>query len=156
MIGQSTFLETFAGVLAGRDIVAHCQAAHSAELYRQWLDNPAYGLWLAEIVPGNAPVGFMVVAPAQLPLADLASSDMELKRIYILGKFQGGGTGTRFINEAVRHAGRVQATRLLLGVYAENHAALGFYARHGFKQLGSRLFNVGGQDYDDRIMGRGL
>lgn len=156
LIGQATFLETFAGVLAGPDIVAHCNKAHSAALYREWLDDASYGLWLAEVTPGHAPVGFMVVAPAQLPLADLSSRDVELKRIYILSKFQGGGTGSKFISEALRHARNLEAARLLLGVYANNHAALGFYERHGFKQLGSRMFNVGGQDYDDRIMGRAL
>lgn len=154
LIGQATFLETFSGVLAGRDIVAHCKKAHSAEQYRQWLAEPSYGLWLAEVMPGSAPVGFMVVAPAQLPLADLSDRDVELKRIYILSKFQGGGTGSQFIKAALQHAASVRAARLLLGVYANNHVALGFYERHGFKQLGSRMFNVGGQDYDDRIMGR--
>lgn len=156
LIGQATFLETFAGVLAGPDIVAHCQHAHSVALYREWLADAGYALWLAEVAPGSAPVGFMVVAPAQLPLADLSSRDVEIKRIYILSKFQGGGTGAKFIGEALRHAGKVQAARLLLGVYANNRAALGFYERQGFEQLGSRMFNVGGRDYDDRIMGRAI
>lgn len=95
----------------------------------------------------------MVVGPAQLPLADLSSRDIELKRIYILSKFHGSGTGSTFINEAMRHAGKVTAARSLLGVYANNHTAIGFYERNGFKQLGSRKFNEGGQDYDDNIMG---
>jgi hypothetical protein len=32
-------------------------------------------------------------------------------------------------------------------------AAIGFCRRAGFKALGTRRFNVGGQDYDDIIMG---
>jgi ribosomal protein S18 acetylase RimI-like enzyme len=156
LVGQATFLETFAGVLAGSDIIAHCNTAHCAELYLKWLADPAYAIWLAEVAAGSAPVGFMVVAPADLPLPDLSGADIELKRIYILSKFQGGGTGTKFINEALRRADQVKAARLLLGVYAHNHAALGFYEHHGFRQLGSRKFNVGGQDYDDHIMGRAV
>ena len=156
LIGQATFLETFAGVLAGPDIIAHCKTAHATDLYRQWLQDPSYAIWIAEVAAGCAPIGFMVVAPAQLPLADLSHDDVELKRIYILSKFQGSGTGSAFINEALRHAGRVGARRLLLGVYANNHAAMGFYVRNGFTQLGKRKFNVGGQDYDDNIMGRSL
>jgi ribosomal protein S18 acetylase RimI-like enzyme len=156
LIGQATFLETFAGVLAGPDIVAHCQNAHAAQQYQTWLADPSFALWIAEVEPGHAPVGFMVLAPAQLPLPDLSHRDVEVKRIYILSKFQGGGTGSRLLHEALRHAGRVRAARLLLGVYADNHAALGFYERHGFRQLGSRMFNVGGRDYDDRIMGKAL
>jgi ribosomal protein S18 acetylase RimI-like enzyme len=156
LIGQATFLETFAGVLAGSAIIAHCQNAHAVDVYRKWLQDPAYRLWLAEVAPGGAPVGFMVVATPQLPLPDLSDNDVELKRIYILSKFQGGGTGAKFINAAVDHAATLKAVRLLLGVYANNHAALGFYARQGFKQIGTRKFNIGGQEYDDFILGRVL
>jgi diamine N-acetyltransferase len=156
LIGQATFLETFAGVLAGPAIIAHCKNTHSAEAYKEWLANPAYEIWLAEVAVGNAPVGFMMVGPAQLPLQDLSSTDVELKRIYILSKFQGGGTGGKFISEALRHAEKRHATRLLLGVYMNNHAAIGFYERNGFKQVGTRKFNIGGHEYDDFIMGRPL
>lgn len=156
LIGQATFLETFAGVLAGEDIISHCSKAHSRELYREWLQDPRYGIWLAEVAPGDAPVGYMVSAPSDLPLADLSSADVELKRIYILGKFQGGGLGRRFFDASVAYAGEVNASRLLLGVYAQNHAAIGFYQRMGFAQVGTRTFHVGSRYYDDWIMGLSL
>lgn len=155
LVGQATFLETFAGILDGKDIVAHCATAHAADLYRDWLANPDYALWLVESHPGGAPVGYMVVAPAQLPLPDTAG-DLEVKRIYLLGKFQGGGLGKRLISSAITHAKAAGARRLLLGVYAHNKPAIGFYERAGFRGLGVRKFNVGGKDYDDNIMGISL
>jgi ribosomal protein S18 acetylase RimI-like enzyme len=155
-VGQATFLETFAGLLAGPDIIAHCANAHAAALYRGWLADPDYRLWLVETQQGHAPVGFMVVAPAQLPLPDLSPQDLEIKRIYMLGKFQGGGTGRKLVAEALAHARASNAPRLLLGVYAGNAAAIGFYERVGFGKLGSRKFDVGGQSYDDNIMGMPL
>lgn len=153
LIGQATFLETFAGVLSGRDILSHCAVAHSAGTYRSWLGNPSCKLWVAEVDPGNAPVGFMVVAPAQLPLPDTSERDLEIKRIYLLRAFQGGGTGRRMVEAAKEHARMCGADRLLLGVYAHNETAIGFYRRAGFQKLGTRKFNVGGCDYDDHIMG---
>ena len=156
LVGQSTFLETFAGVLAGQDIIAHCEKAHSKEIYREWLREPLFGLWVAESAPGDAPVGYMVVAPADLPLPDVSAGDLELKRIYILGKFQGGGLGRRFVEEAVSYARAANASRLLLGVYAQNLSAIAFYQRMGFTQLGRRTFNVGSRNYDDCIMGRSV
>ena len=153
LVGQATFLETFAGLLAGPDIIAHCANAHAAALYRDWLADPDYQLWLVETRQGRAPVGFMVVAPARLPLPDLSPRDREIKRIYMLGKFQGGGTGKKLVAEALAHARASHAARLLLGVYAGNAAAIGFYERVGFGKLGSRQFDVGGQSYDDNIMG---
>lgn len=94
----------------------------------------------------------MVVAPPQLPLPD-AAGDLELKRIYLLGKFQGGGIGKRLLSTAIAHATAAGARRLLLGVYAHNKNAIGFYERIGFSKIGNRRFNVGGKDYDDHIMG---
>ena len=44
VVGQATFLETFAGVLDGAAIVAHCREAHSAARYRQWLEQDV-ALW---------------------------------------------------------------------------------------------------------------
>jgi ribosomal protein S18 acetylase RimI-like enzyme len=155
LIGQCTFLETYADVLPGGAIIAHCANAHSLALYTQWLADPAYQMWLAE-APGGAPVGFMVVAPPDLPLDGVSEQDAEIKRIYLLSKFQGGGVGKRFIDEALLHAPERRATRLLLGVYAKNLAAIGFYERSGFTKVGTRTFNVGGNLYDDFIMGRAL
>ncbi|SEL51873.1 Ribosomal protein S18 acetylase RimI [Pseudoxanthomonas sp. GM95] len=153
LVGQATFLETFAGVLGGADIVAHCAKAHAPSLYTQWLATPRHALWLAELAPGAAPVGYLVVAPAQLPLADLDASDLEFKRIYLLDKLRGQGVGKRLMRTAIDHARTAGARRLLLGVYANNSDAIAFYTRLGFDQVGTRQFNVGGRDYDDRILG---
>lgn len=155
LVGKATFLETFAGVLGGNEIVGHCATAHTIELYRTWLADLFHAAWLVEASPGEAPVGYMVIAPPQLPLPD-TSGDLELKRIYVLSRFQGGGIGKRLIAAAVAHCASVRARRLLLGVYADNHSAIGFYERAGFRKLGSRRFNVGGKDYDDDIMGMPL
>ena len=155
LIGQCTFLETYADVLPGAAIIAHCAKAHSLELYQAWLADPAYQHWLAE-VPGGAPVGFMVVAPPDLPLPGVCAQDAEIKRIYLLSKFQGNGVGKHLIEAAIGHAAERKVTRLLLGVYAKNHAAIGFYERSGFSKVGTRTFNVGGNLFDDFIMGRSL
>ncbi|RDZ25933.1 GNAT family N-acetyltransferase [Lysobacter silvisoli] len=156
LVGQATFLETFAGILGGGDIVRHCAHAHAAATYRAWLDDAACALWLLEAAPGEAPVGYAVLAPAQLPLPDADARDLELKRIYLLGRYHGGGWGRRLLQATADEARARGARRLLLGVYDGNAAAIGFYERIGFRALGTRRFNVGGRDYDDRILGLAL
>jgi len=153
LVGQATFLETFADVLEGSNILKHCANAHSIECYRSWLADSRYKLWLAEISPGQAPVGYMVISPAELPLADISLRDYELKRIYVFSKFQGNGLGRRMLEEAIAAVRSFGAERLLLGVYVRNHAAIGFYTHMGFRKLGYRKFNMGGQECDDYIMG---
>ena len=153
LVGQATFLEAFAGILDGADVIAHCQRQHDAQLYRDWLALPAMRMWLAEATPGGAPVGYLVLSPASLPLAEPRPDDLEIKRIYLLHRFQGQRVGQRLMQEALAQARASGAGRVLLGVYAENHAALAFYARCGFAQLGRRTFRVGRTDYQDVILG---
>lgn len=156
LVGQATFLEAFAGILDGADVIAHCQRQHDAQLYRDWLALPAMRLWLAEATPGGAPVGYLVLSPASLPLAEPRANDLEIKRIYLLHRFQGQHVGQRLMQAALAQARASGAGRVLLGVYAENHAALAFYARCGFAQLGRRTFRVGRTDYQDVILGVSL
>lgn len=153
LIGQATFLETYSDVLPGPHIIAHCKTAHSLALYQAWLADSSCQMWLAELQPGGAPVGFMVVAAPDLPM-DVTAADLEIKRIYLLSKFQGGGVGRRMVDAAVAFGLERNAKRLLLGVYTKNLPAISFYQRAQFSVVGSRTFNVGGHNYDDHIMGR--
>lgn len=155
LVGQATFLETFAGVLDGAAITEHCRKAHSPMQYLHWLGDARSAVWLARATPGRAPVGYAVVTAPDLPGADV-SRDLELKRIYLLGRYQGGGLGKRLLGQAIEHAGGAGAARLLLGVYAANHSAIAFYAKQGFTHLADRQFVVGGTAYDDHVMSLAL
>lgn len=153
LIGAATFLETFAGVLAGEDIVTHCQREHSSAAYALQFEKGAVA-WLAQLQPGAAPVGFALMAPADLP--GMCEGDVELKRIYTLSRFHGTGLGAELMKQVVVAAQSNGARQLLLGVYAENHRAIAFYRKKGFKPIDTRKFNVGGTDYDDVVLARDL
>jgi ribosomal protein S18 acetylase RimI-like enzyme len=155
LVGQATFLETFAGVLPGSDIVAHCRGQHAPAVYRSWLDGGAR-VWLAELEPSGAPVGYLVLAPASLPVPDASDRDLEVKRIYLLDRFRGRGIGNQLMIAAETHARHVGATRLLLGVYSRNDRAVAFYERFGFRRVGTRQFRVGEHDYDDFVLSMDL
>ncbi len=81
---------------------------------------------------------------------------MELKRIYLLHRFHGGGVGRRLMQAALDAAIATGARRLLLGVYEANHNALAFYARQGFVEAGRKPFQVGSRIYDDLVLSRPL
>jgi ribosomal protein S18 acetylase RimI-like enzyme len=153
LVGAATFLETFAGLLEGPDILAHCRVQHAASQYAAWLADPKYQLCLAELV--GAPVGFVVLSPPDLPVA-MTEEDIELKRIYLLHRFQGGGLGRRLVEWSVAQARSVGKKRLLLGVKADNTAALAFYERVGFVRIGERKFLVGTMLCDDYILSLAL
>ncbi|WP_426173694.1 hypothetical protein [Massilia sp. TWR1-2-2] len=90
------------GGLDGAAIVGHCQKAHSASQYRDWLADAEVAIRLAKIAPGNAPVGYLVVAPPGLPMVDIGQ-DLELKRIYLPSHYHGGGTGKDQTSSRSRH-----------------------------------------------------
>ncbi|HVU17458.1 MAG TPA: GNAT family N-acetyltransferase [Candidatus Didemnitutus sp.] len=152
LIGQATFLETFAGILPGTDILAHCQNQHAASKYAAWLNDPASAAWLAEMESGGAPVGYLVLTKPDLPLADINADDLEVKRVYLLRRCQGSGVGARLMNEARDLARPRGVRRLLLGVYGKNDAAIGFYEKLGYRCVGTREFRVGHGTYHDLIL----
>jgi len=155
LLGQASFLEAFAGTLRSADILEHCAHKHSRELYRGWLAAAHVDTWLAEAQQGGAPVGYLVMCPpsaAELPLADLAQSDAEIKRIYLLHRFQRLGLGAALLQGARARAVQRGARRLVLGVYAGNHVAVGFYQAQGFRVAGRRSFRVGQTDCEDLIL----
>ncbi len=152
LVGRASFLEAYAGTLPCEDIAQHCERAHSPEHYRAWLLEAATRIWIAEAEQGAAPVGYLVLGAPELPLPELDSADREIKRVYVLHRFQGIGVGRRLMDAAREHAAGERAPRLLLGVYSRNLSAISFYQRLGFCTVGRRIFHVGAHDYDDLIL----
>jgi diamine N-acetyltransferase len=153
LVGAATFLETFAGLLTGEDILVHCRVQHAASQYAAWLADGKYRSCVAEWK--RAPVGFAVLSPPDLPVT-VTQDDIELKRIYLLHRFQGGGLGRALLEWSVAQAHELGKRRLLLGVKADNTTALAFYDRVGFVRIGERKFLVGARLCDDYILSLSL
>lgn len=155
LVGQATFLETYSTVLPAADILAHCAREHGEARYADWLDQPAYRLWAAEVAATGVMVGYVMLSPPDLPVPT-GADDLEIKRIYLLSRFQGGGVGARLMATALEAARQAGARRVLLGVYGENRDAIAFYARQGFAEAGVRKFQVGANTYDDLVLAKGV
>ena len=156
IVGAGTLLEAFAGLVDGRSLLQHCQKNHSIASYLHYLTEPETQAWLAVVQPGNAPIGYVLLTPPDLPLDDITPADIEVKRIYLFARFQGTGTGRKLMNKAIDIAREAGKKRLLLGVNADNETALSFYYRNGFTKAGVRKFQVGDTLCDDFILGRPL
>ena len=176
LVGASTFLEAFTWMLPGADIVAHCQKQHTAEAYRTYLARPETRIFLAEAVPGGAPVGYAMLTAPELPTFAVRPADIELKRIYVFSRFRsstvqvltyaesssqmepvpGLRTGQALLDASVNEARAMGATRLLLGTHAGNLQAIAFYRKNGFNEAGTRTFQVGAQVCCDLIFAKAL
>jgi len=155
LVAGATFLEAFAGVLGGRDIVDHCAAKSNATVFGAWLADPASVVTLAEATQGGAPIGYTVITAPDLPV-EPGQADTELRRIYMLTGTHGTGLGPALMAQAIADARALGRTRLLLGVYGRNHRAHRFYERQGFTRIGTRQFRVGATLHDDFVYARAV
>lgn len=155
LLGGATFLEAYADNLDGADILAHWQKNHSASRYAEYLAAPENRIYVAELAPGNAPVGYIMCTAPDFPIQTTAD-DYELRRIYLLHRFQGRGIGRALMDQAIASATEQKYRRLLLGVYGENFSAIRFYEKAGFTQIGERFFTVGVTTHHDAVMARSL
>ena len=138
LVGSATFLETFANDHDGDEMIEFVGDEHTAVAYEKALADPTKALWIVEEAVGS-PVGYAMLVPATLPHSD-PETDLELKRIYLLSKWQGGGWGAK-LYAAVEDEARVRgAKRLLLSVYVVNFPAQKFYAARGYTSLGKWIF----------------
>lgn len=155
LLGAATFLDSYAQLLPAADIIAHTSKQHAPGIYARWLQEAGTFCWLCEQPPGGAPVGYAVATRPDLPIP-VDEGDLEIRRIYILHRYQGRGLGRRLMQAVEQAAREAACRRLLLGVYSRNAAALDFYARQGFSEAGTRQFRVGEHDYFDYILQRRL
>ena len=153
MIAQASFLETFAGILAGADIVAHCARNSSPAAFVVWAEDGGSVVTIAEHADGAAPIGYTLLVPPDLPI-DRSATDIELRRIYALSLAHGTGLGPALMERAIDDARSLGMTRLLLGVLGRNMRARAFYERCGFAIIGERRYLVGSTLYDDLVYGR--
>lgn len=156
LVGAATFLDTYSGILPSASILAHCAHHHRPEAYLAFLERPGVRIWLAEADPGGAPVGYSLLTDPDFPSEIPQPGDLELRRIYLLSKFHGTGTGRRLLDRALEGARAAGAGRLLLGVYPHNHRAIAFYRRAGFEQVGHRTFRVGASEFYDPVFALSL
>ncbi|WP_150291250.1 GNAT family N-acetyltransferase [Sphingobium estronivorans] len=149
LLGGATFLASFAHDHPGDALIAHVRTAHGEPYYAAALADPDQTLLIGE-TPLGAPVGYALLTPPDLPI-ETGPNDLELKRIYLLSGWQGGGNGDALMALIMDEARQRGARRLLLAVYEANARAQRFYARHGFIEAGETVFMVGDVPFRDRI-----
>lgn len=155
ILGGATFLTSFAHDHPGAALVSHIRSAHGESYYASALADPEQTVLIGE-TPLGAAVGYAMIVPPDLPIATDPAHDRELKRLYLLPGWQGGGHGDTVMELVAQEARQRGARRLLLAVYPQNERARRFYARHDFAEIGSLTFMVGDVPFRDLIYARPL
>ena len=151
-LGAATFLATFAFDHPGKPLIEHLRTEHSVEYYTQALAQRDIDIVIGE-TPLGAPVGYAILTSPAHPEFQ-QDGDIELKRIYLLGPWQGGNNGQALLNEVFAIAKDRKARRMLLAVYENNNRAVAFYRRAGFAAIGETIFMVGQVPFRDMVYAR--
>ncbi len=140
-LSAETFSATFAHLYPPADLAAFLDEAYAVERSRGHLADPATATWLME--EDGAAVGYALAGPCGLPHPEVTPGCGELKRIYLLPAFQGGGRGSRLLRTSLDWLEAEKTGDLWIGVWSENLGAQRLYERMGFEKVGEYAFKVG-------------
>lgn len=152
-IGAQTFTETFGHLYPPQDLADFLVYAYGLARTRMDLADPAKAAWLVEA--DGAVVGYALAGPCDLPHDEVTPTCGELKRLYVLKRLQGDGTGSRLMAAVLAWLEQDGPRRLWIGVWSENFGAQRLYQRMGFDKVGEYEFAVGQTRDREFILRRG-
>ena len=148
------FSDAFAADNRPEDMAAHLAGRFGVRQQTEELTNPDVITIVVEA--GGRLIAFAQVRRYPPPDCVTGEAPVELGRFYVDRSWHGRGLAQRLM-AAVRDAGRELGGRTLwLGVWERNARAIAFYAKCGFRDVGSQAFLLGSDLQTDRIMVAGL
>jgi len=153
-LARATFCETFVdGFAIGypeADLNAYLATSYAPDKVAGWIADAAGQVLVAEGEAGRL-LAYVHSGANTLPYIDAGPDDGELKRIYVRREAQGIGFGRTLLERSLDWFG---ARPVLIGVWSENHKAIGLYRRYGFGKVGEYKFMVGAVADDEIILRR--
>ncbi|THJ66747.1 GNAT family N-acetyltransferase [Arthrobacter echini] len=81
---------------------------------------------------------------------------VELSKFYVHPEQHGRGAAAALMSATLERAARSGPPGVWLGVNQENHRAIRFYEKSGFRIVGTKRFRLGDRDEDDFILEQSL
>lgn len=149
-IGSQTFTETFAAVNSADNISNYLEESFNTAQLTIEFNNPDSSFYLATL--DNKTIGYLKINFRKAQTEILENEAMEIQRIYVLKEFHGKKVGQLFIDEVLNIAKINPVTFIWLGVWEENHRAIGFYTKNGFVVFNKHVFTLGDDNQTDLLM----
>ena len=149
-LGRQTFFETFAADNDATDMAAYVDTAFSTDNIRQEIETPGSDLlvlWL-----DGTPAGYLKLNTGSAQTEDRGPHALEIERIYLLSAFKGRGLGRLLMDHALQTARTAGMSKVWLGVWEQNSAAIEFYRKLGFGVVAEHDFVIGTDVQRDLIM----
>jgi ribosomal protein S18 acetylase RimI-like enzyme len=149
-IGRQTFSETFSAVNTKENMNKYLEEAFAADKLTAEINNICSLFYFAML--DNKVIAYLKVnwGESQTELKD--SKALEIERIYVLKDYQRKKVGQRLYEKALQLAREINVEYVWLGVWEENHRALGFYQNNGFTAFDKHHFKLGKDVQTDIMM----
>lgn len=149
VLAAQVWMHTYALQGVSSAIADYVLAKLTPQAFEAQLGNPAITILLAE--RDAHLLGFAVVQSGT-PCASLPAATVELVTLYVQAHSSGQGIGSRLLQDARALVASHTDSGLWLTVNAQNAAAIEFYARHNFQQVGTAQFILGGVSHANLVM----
>jgi len=134
-IARQTFYDTFTGTCTEEDMQGFLDQYFNEQRLAAEIGNPDNRFLFAEIE--GVPAGYLQFMEdySGFPLMKKWKA-LELKRIYVLGEFQGKGVAQALMDFILTYAAENHYEVVWLGVWEHNLRAQRFYSKYGFINSG--------------------
>jgi len=151
---RKTFFDAFLHLNKPEDMEAYACVAFNVDKLLSEVNNrdsAFYFAWLDDELVGYIKLNY---TSAQTEFQD--KNAVEVERIYVLSSAQGKQIGKQLLEFAEALVRKANLQYIWLGVWDNNHNAIRFYERHGFKAFSTHDFFLGNDRQTDILMQKEL
>jgi ribosomal protein S18 acetylase RimI-like enzyme len=145
-----SFMEAFAAQNDPDDVAAYTSRVYGPAQQAAEIADPGIATLVGEVegrMAAYAQVRRGTTAPGVT-----GPGAVEIMRFYVDSPWHGRGIAQRMMDAALRTAREMGARTAWLAVWEHNPRALAFYARRGFRVVGTQHFQLGSDRQNDHVM----
>ena len=149
-ISITTFRETFEEVNSEEDMQKYLNENLNEEKLKSELENQNSEFYFAE--NDKLILGYLKINFGNAQTENQGNETLEIERIYVLKEFFSFKIGQILFEKSLEIAKEKSMNFIWLGVWEENHRAIKFYEKNGFKVFGKHKFVLGKDVQTDLLM----
>jgi len=153
-LARSAFIATYSDHNPADIMAEYISTAFTRQQFSREMQDPN-NLFLGIHEQGDL-AGFVKLRSGPVPADVSLLPAIEIERIYTRAGHTGRGIGRKLMDAAVAAATERHYKAVWLGVWQQNHRAVAFYEREGFRIVGTKVFMMGSDAQTDHIMVRSI